>query len=336
MLKHFQRNSFAYGTVLIVLFLLSVGAARAIRDSGLRMTFEPETTVTVDKPAEPQIEQPVVVVVDKPVEHGTGWTVKEPAQAAEFVTGPLAADVGQLCVFRLNDPDTRADWVIVPEATCYVDSSGSSLAFASNIPSKYSIIAAVVEDGVPKILTHICEYGLQPQPDPGPNPDPTPKPNPPPKPAVTLKDWVSQNVPEAGKSKAAALASCYESAALGIENGSIRSQEAAYSVIRTASQTKINVETWSTFLDGLAEQIVHQLNGEASVARLGVIFAEIAEGLKAVSIPETISLAIIEEIVQPVLPVSPLVSSEKPTVICPDPTGRACQTQPTIQYRRSR
>ena len=284
--------------------------------------------IGIQKTCERAIKPSALIAVSTEKAPSNGWQLKEPTEAAEFITGPLAADVGQLCVFRLNDPDTRADWVIVPEATCYVDSSGSSLAFASNIPSKYTIIAAIVEEGVPKILTHICEYGLQPGPQPSPNPDPTPKPNPPP--ITTLKDWVSQNVPEAGKSKAAALASCYESAALGIESDSIRSQEAAFSVIRTATQTKIDIEIWSTFLDALSDKITEKLAGNNNVKTLGTIFNEIAEGLKSVSATET--QAEPEVSVPDIIPF-PTTSQ---SLTCPDPTGKACQPQPRIQYRRAR
>ncbi len=197
--------------------------------------------------------------------------------SAEFISGPLVADVGELCVFRLNDPGTKADWIIVPPATCYIDSSGSSLVFASNVPSKYSIVAAIVEDGVAKILTHIIDYGGEETPRPSPTPSPTP--NPPP--VNSLKDWVTQNVPDAGKQDSAALASCYESAAQDIESGSIRTQEAAFSVIRTATQTKIDTETWSSFLDELATRIETKLAGNKDVKILGDMLQDISDGLNA-------------------------------------------------------
>ena len=279
------------------------------------------------------VNQPprITVTTENDPAKDAGWQLKEPSEASEFITGPLVADVGRLCVFKLNNPDTRADWVIVPEATCYVDSSGSSLAFASNIPSKYTIIAAIVEEGVPKILTHICEYGLQPepQPDPGPSPNPDPTPNPPP--ITTLKDWVTKNVPESGVKQAAALASCYESAAQGIENGSIRTLEAAFSVIRTASQTKIDTEIWSSFLDTLSGKITEKLAGNTDVKTLGTIFGEIAEGLKAVAVSDTGTPA------EPELSEPDILPFPQTDFIpaCPDPGGEACQPQqPIIQYRR--
>ncbi len=194
------------------------------------------------------------------------------SDSAEFISGPLVADVGQLCVFTLDNPETRADWVIVPETSYYVDSSGSALAFASNVPAKYTIIAAVVEGGVPKILTHVCEYGTQP------TPPPNPKPNPPPN--QTLKDWVAQNIPDTGTSTAAALAACYESVAQEIEKGSILSQEAAFSALRTATQTKIDIGIWSGFLDTLSEKVTETLDGSTDIHRLGTIFTEIADGLR--------------------------------------------------------
>jgi hypothetical protein len=208
----------------------------------------------------------------------TGVTTSEAGSLkseAEFITGPLVADAGKLCVFRLNDPNARADWVIVPEAECYVDSSGSSFAFASNISARYTIIAAVTVDGVPKILTHVCEYGAAPTPQPQPSPTPKPAPSP----NQSLKDWVTQNVPDAGKQDSAALASCYESAASDIESGAILSQEAAFSAIRMATMTKIDIEIWKKFLDELAVKIEEKLAGNKDVKELGNLFQEIAAGL---------------------------------------------------------
>jgi hypothetical protein len=207
-----------------------------------------------------------------------GWQLKEPSASAEFISGPLAASVGELCVFRLNDSCTKADWTIVPSATCYIDSSGSSLAFASNVSAKYTIIAAIVEDGVPKILTHICEYGNSPEPSPSPTP--TPKPEPPP---TNLTEWVTKNIPEGGQNQCAALASCYEAAADGIDKGSIKTPEAAFSAIRTATQTKIKSDIWGSFLDQLAVKVTEKVDGSNDVRKLGAIFSEIASGLKAVS-----------------------------------------------------
>ena len=203
-----------------------------------------------------------------------GWQLKEASELAEFIAGPLAANVGELCVFRLNDSGTKADWIIVPPATCYIDSSGSSLAFASNVSAKYTIIAAIVEDGVPKILTHICEYGISPEP----SPTPQPKPDPP----TSLTEWIAQNIPDAGRGQCTALASCYESAAEGIDKGSIRTPEAAYSTLRTVTQTKIKPEIWGTFLDALSIKITERLDGSNDIKKLGTIFSDIAVGLKTV------------------------------------------------------
>ena len=215
-----QLQQILFGILLVV---IAYFGAVGMKETYTRMTTEPVSVVETTK--------------------DTGWQLKEPAQSAEFIAGPLAANVGELCVFRLNDSATKADWIIVrqsafgPQATCYIDSSGSSLAFASNVSATYTIIAAIIEDGVPKILTHICEYGISPEPSPSPIPNPTPEP-------TNLTDWVSKNIPEGGRSQCTALASCYESAVEGIDKGTIKSIDAAYSAIRTATQTKIKPEVW--------------------------------------------------------------------------------------------
>ena len=274
-----------------------------------------------------------------------GWHVLEATESSGFISGPLVANIGELCVFRLNNPSERADWAVVPPAMCYVDSSGSSLAFASNVPAKYTIIAAIVEDGVPKILQHVCEYGTSPEPTP--NPSPTPNPTPTPQPVV-LGEWIKQNIPEAGLGQCAALATCYESAADAIEKNAIRTTDAAFSTLRTATQTKIKPEIWGTFLDQLAVKVTEKLaNGD--VKKLGAIFIEIADGLKAVTdvgdVPEDEASPSLSE-VKPVAETLKLPSSTPATTrssspdVCPDPTGQACQPAPVpttlLQYRRLR
>ena len=186
-------------------------------------------------------------------------------EVSESISGDVTANLGELCVFRLNDPTTRADWIIVPETKFYIDSSGSSLAFASNVPARYTIIAAIVEDGQSKILTHVIDYGVSPEPTPSPFPKPEPEP-------VTLSQWERKSVPPLGHSQASALADCYESVATEIEAGRIQSQTAAYSLIRTTSQPKINIDLWQPFLDQLSIKITENLNGSDDVTKLSLIF----------------------------------------------------------------
>ncbi|MCL2624287.1 MAG: hypothetical protein FWD31_11545 [Planctomycetaceae bacterium] len=231
------------------------------------------------------------------------------SDSVSFITGPVAADIGELCVFRLNDVTKRADWCVVrqsdvgPPPICYIDSSGSSIAFASNISAKYTIVAAIVENGVSKILMHICEYGFSPTPpNPGPIPNPGPGPQPEPEP-TTLAAWVRQNIPVAGRPQQVILASCYEAVADAIDAGTIKSQAAAFASIRTNTQAKIKPGTWEPFLEKLSEQIQSKLDGNADVKRLCILFREVADGLK-----------------EPVHDVF-----DNGDFVCPDPTGQACR-----------
>ncbi|MGL6193671.1 MAG: hypothetical protein ACRC2T_02475 [Thermoguttaceae bacterium] len=239
-----------------------------------------------------------------------------------YVSGPLIAEVGELCVFRLSDPKNRADWVVVrqsdsgPPATCYIDSSGASLAFSSNVPAKYTIIAAVIEDGLPMILMHVCEYGVSPEPSPSPFPaPPTPNPTPPP---ATLGEWVKQNVPDAGRGECGALAACFEATADAIEKRAVKTPEAAFSTLRTATQAKIQSDVWEKFLDELSVLIREKINDTTDIKSIGVIFAEIASALKSITVSDAESI---------------LASTSS---ICPDPTGKACQIQTSGQNRRNR
>jgi hypothetical protein len=201
-------------------------------------------------------------------------------ELSEHISGDVTATLGELCVFTLNDSTTRADWMIVPETKFYIDSSGSSLAFASNVPARYTIIAAIVEAGQSKIITHIIDYGLSPEPTPEPTPQPKPTPKPEP---VTLSDWVQKNIPQSGYSQVSALAACYESVVTGIETGRIQSQNAAYSLIRTTTQSKIKIALWRPFLDQLSIKITESLNGSTDIHKLGTIFSEVVTGLNAIA-----------------------------------------------------
>jgi hypothetical protein len=289
--------------------------------SGMHDTAKRYFATPVAAPSATTTEAPTPVVPVKSMP-----TVMLRAQdSVTYITGPVVADIGELCVFQLSDKAKRADWCVIrqsdvgPPPTCYIDTSGSSIAFASNTPAKYTIIAAIVEDSVPKILMHVCEYGVSPNPDPLPNPNPGPGPQPEPEP-TTLAGWVRQNIPDAGRPQCAVLASCYESVADAIDKGTIRSQAAAFSSIRTNTQAKIKPGTWEPFLEKLAEQIQLKLEGSTDVKKLGTVFREVVEGLKEGNTVRT----------EPVMDVSN-------AFICPDPTGQACQISvPTTTFQRWR
>jgi hypothetical protein len=190
-------------------------------------------------------------------------------EPANFITGQLTATLGELCVFKLNDSTARADWTIVPPASYYVDSSGSSLIFATNTPATYTIIAAITVDNEPKVLTHVCNYGVSPNPNPSPPPNPQ-----------SLSEWVRQNIPESVSTEVESLASCFELTADAIDAGTIKTTAAALAIIRTSTQTKIDINIWQPFLDKLANKIDEQLKKQNDIKQLKLILYEIVEGLR--------------------------------------------------------
>ena len=242
-------------------------------------------------------------------------------ESAVYISGPLVAEVGELCIFHLNDQNIRADWTVIRQTenesptAFYIDSSGSALTFSSSVPAKYTIVAAIVEDGTPKILQHACLYGVtpSPSPNPGPSPEPTPEPTP-----NNLVEWVRQNLPDAGRGQTAVLASIYEPTASAIERGTIKTQAAAFSSIRANTQAKIKGDILEKFLDDLADQVQAKLEGSTEIKPLGQLFREIADGLKASNNVQA----------EPKTSVSP-------GKFCPDPTGAACKV-PTTTQRRAR
>lgn len=190
------------------------------------------------------------------------------------IDGPKNAGVGELCVFNLIGDEAIADWQIVPQTEFYVDSSKRTLVFSTPKAGNYTIIAATILDDKPLVLTHACSYGV----NPSPNPQPEPKPEPP-KP-VTLKEWVTQNIPDNSRKDAKNLAECYDNVASSLERGTIRSVDAGFSSLRTCSQTKVNGKTWNTFFEELEPQVNEKL-GTGSTKDLAVIFRQIASGLRA-------------------------------------------------------
>ena len=191
------------------------------------------------------------------------------------IDGPKSAGVGELCVFNLTSNEAVADWQIVPNAEFYVDTSKRTLVFSTPRAGNYTIIAATILDGNPLVLTHACSYGVNPSPNPQPEPDPQPEP---PKP-LTLRDWVAQNIPADGKNSAKYLADCYDSAASGMERGTIRSLDAAYASVRTSSQTKVSSKVWGGFFDGLSTQVDEKL-GSGNTKDLATLYRQIAQGLR--------------------------------------------------------
>jgi hypothetical protein len=147
--------------------------------------------------------------------------------------------------------------------------------FSSNVPAKYTIIAAIVEEGQPKILTHVCDYGTDATPNPSPLPNPNPTPSP-----TTLKEWVTQNIPPDGKTQSAMLADCVDMVADAINRGTIKSVDAAYALLRNVTQTKIKINIWKSFLDELSVKVSEQLKNSFDVKQLAIVFKEIAVGLR--------------------------------------------------------
>jgi hypothetical protein len=188
------------------------------------------------------------------------------SKSDNFIYGQITASIGELCVFKLSDTSIRADWQVIPPIPCYIDSSGSSLIFATNIPATYTIVAAIIVNNEPKILTHNCNYGVSPTPAPTP--------------VLSLSDWVRQNIPDVGVEHIASLASCYELTIDAIDKKKIKTVSAALSLLRNTTQTKINISIWQPFLDKLSDKISVQLNNCNDIYELKTILSEIYSGLQ--------------------------------------------------------
>ena len=198
----------------------------------------------------------------------------------EGIEGPKKAEIGSLCIFKLvpldgqGVPAPGADWCIIPTREFYVDSSGNTLVFSSKEKGYYTIVAAVVFDGKPKLLSAELNYG---GPSPGPQPEPEPTPQ-------TLKEWVVMNKPPFPE-EAAKLAQTYQETASALERGLIWTADAVFSRLRGGAQSLLVNSQWKGFLSELTNEMgpANPSGGRLTTEekkRLVVQLQEIAAGLQ--------------------------------------------------------
>ncbi|MCL2349540.1 MAG: hypothetical protein FWC50_14915 [Planctomycetaceae bacterium] len=104
-------------------------------------------------------------------------------------------------------------------------------------------------------------------------------PHPDPPKLATLKEWVTQNIPNDGKKDTKYLADCFDNAASGMERGTIRTVDAGYASVRTCSQTKVSNKIWGGFFDSLEKEVTVKL-GDGNVKDLATLYRQIAQGLR--------------------------------------------------------
>jgi len=194
------------------------------------------------------------------------------------ILGPQSAYRGNLVVFEAPAP---ADWCLTPldksVGKWSVDTSGRILYFASSEPGVYTVCAAIIVDGQPKILSKTFSNGdeIEVEPEPAPNPN-------------DLGAWIRTQTVELARTKNYSaekemFAACFQSISDGIQQGSVRSAPAARANLRACLASKLltcsteSRKLWTQFLDSLSDEIEKRCKMEPNNLQLiRTVFNEIA------------------------------------------------------------
>jgi len=194
------------------------------------------------------------------------------------IHGPHSTFCGNLVVFETSEP---ADWCLIPLDKSLgkwsIDTSGKMLYFASSEPGLYTVCAAIIVEGKPKILSKTFSNGgdgFEPKPQPDPD---------------ELGTWIRAKTVELSRTKnylaeKEMFAACFQSVADGIQQGSVRSAPAARANMRSCIASKLltcSVESrklWTQFLDALSEEIENRCKKEPNNLQvIRAVYAEIAK-----------------------------------------------------------
>ena len=197
------------------------------------------------------------------------------------IAGPQAAYCGNLVVFETSEP---ADWCLVPPEKSVgnwsVDTSAKIFYFASSEPGIYTICAAILVDGKPKILSKTFTNGDDPAPQPGPEPNPD-----------DLAAWIRSKSAELSLTKnysaeKETFAACFQSIASGIDRGTVRSAPAARANLRTCLSPKLlacsneSRKLWSQLFEQLSTEIETRCQSDPNNQQLlRITYGEIATAL---------------------------------------------------------
>ena len=195
------------------------------------------------------------------------------------IQGPQSAFCGNLVVFEVTE---SADWCLIPLEKSVgkwsIDTSGKTLYFASSEPGIYTVCAAIVVEGQPKIHSKTFSYGdekIEPKPQWEPEPD-------------DIGTWIRANSVEFSQANSFAekemFTACFQSMADGIQQGSVRSAQAVRAKIRTCVATKMlscsaeSRKHWMQFFEALAEEIENRCKKEPNnLQRMKTLFYEITK-----------------------------------------------------------
>jgi len=230
----------------------------------------------------------------------TGWLLCVLLGVAQdpAISGPAQVDAGRLAVFTLEGPqDAKLVWKVIcpddcplsPEEVSLAVENNAKLVFASPVPGRYRILAAVAYGDDLYLLDAVLAVSGVPQPlppHPGPQP-PGPNPGPGPAPAdwaAWAKQAADELVPqpfrrEEGKAVAAALRTVADEIAKGTISDPRKAREAVRRSIRAALKSLDALNRWMAFSDAIDAKL-DALPQVPSLAEYAAIWIAIANGVE--------------------------------------------------------
>lgn len=210
--------------------------------------------------------------------------------ASDEIHGPNMVLSGNLIVFETSE---SADWCLAPSAKSVgkwaVDTSGRFLYFASTEPGEYTVCAAIVVDGKPKVLFKTFQNGTDIAPAPEPQPDPEPQPEDDLALWIRLKTEILSRTKKFDQEKEL-FASCFQTIVSGVEHGSIRSAASARAQLRICASSKVlecsdeSARLWRQFLEQLSVEIEKRCqDGPNDTQKIKTVFNLVSQHLRSVS-----------------------------------------------------
>ncbi|MCL2348520.1 MAG: hypothetical protein FWC50_09715 [Planctomycetaceae bacterium] len=216
--------------------------------------------------------------------------------SGQELVGPEKTIPGTLAMFEITPPQI-ADWTITSvEKTEHVfkpDTSTNRLYFATPIPGTYHIVAAIIVDGKPQLLTKTLINGNDDKIEP--HPAPVPKPPVPPLPEPTLVTWIQTQLPLLVKSgnlssERIQVGKCFEQVAQKIESGTIKTAQNARAQLQIAltgalaMASNTAMDDWHEFLTQLSRQMETELGKNINnVDAVKNVFKTVADAMNEAS-----------------------------------------------------
>jgi hypothetical protein len=212
--------------------------------------------------------------------------------AAQELVGSDQILPGTLASFEII-PAQEASWhVVMPSAnagTYQIDTGLSKIYFASPERGNYTVIAGIVLDGKPQLLTKTFINGEK-------DVEPLPLP-----PVASLATWIKIQIPILVKSNNLAseiqlVSECFDEIVRRIDDGNIKTPQNAQtqlqitltSTLALASPTAVT--DWMPFLTELSRQLEHEFGGNISdMDTVKKTLQNVSHTLKSLELPKTVS-----------------------------------------------